>query len=38
VMPWDVCSKWSPNSGLLMLLHRASRVMSQRRPIKSAGE
>lgn len=23
VMPWDVCSKWSPNTGLLMLLHRA---------------
>ena len=23
VMPWDVCSKWSPNMGLLMLLHRA---------------
>jgi hypothetical protein len=22
VMPWDVCSKWSPNMGLLMLLHR----------------
>jgi hypothetical protein len=25
VMPWDVCSKWSPNMGLLMFLHRASR-------------
>jgi hypothetical protein len=22
VMPWDVCSKWAPNSGLLMFLHR----------------
>ncbi len=27
VMPWNVCSKWSPNMGLLMLLHRASRPM-----------
>ena len=25
VMPWDVCSKWSPNAGLLMLLRRACR-------------
>jgi hypothetical protein len=23
VMPWDVCSQWSPNPGLLMLLWRA---------------
>jgi hypothetical protein len=23
VMPWSVCSKWTPNMGLLMLLHRA---------------
>lgn len=23
VMPQDVCSKWSPNTGLLMFLHRA---------------
>jgi hypothetical protein len=25
VMPWNVCSKWSPNMGLLMLLYRTSR-------------
>ncbi len=23
VMPWDVCSKWSPNAGLLMFLRNA---------------
>ena len=23
VMSWDVCSKWTPNQGLLMLLRRA---------------
>jgi hypothetical protein len=22
VMPWDVCSQWLPNQGLLMFLHR----------------
>ena len=23
VMPWNVCSKWSPNTGMLMLLRRS---------------
>ncbi len=30
VMPQDVCSKWSPNMGLLMMLHRACWQESRR--------
>jgi hypothetical protein len=34
VMPWDVCSKWVPNSGLLMFLHRKYLDMQRERDSK----